>query len=201
MKYKVLTMNEFYKNWEFPNRQIFGLYPSSDFSPIPDYGNKVFMIIFNLDYDHYLIDSAPLPVSDYAQSCVQSLNKVPKSKRDSSPIFGNLTFYRSKLLEKQGKKYIQVHALTNEQKNKFMFRFGEQVASSIPPVPVKKPSEVDDGGRYIAKLEKILTSVVDNVLPATPKKRGRPPKANKPVAKVENKTPKKRGRPPKNKKK
>ena len=95
-------------------------------------------------------------------------------------------------MTKKGKRYIQVHALTNEQKNKMFFRFGDQVASSVPAKPVKEMVETDtDATKYVAKVEKILSE--------PPKKRGRPPKNSKP-AKVENKTPKKRGRPPKNKK-
>jgi hypothetical protein len=187
-------MNEFYKEWEFPSRKIYGLYPSSDFSPIPGYGRKVFMVLFNLDYDLYTANDSYQKIEDYVQSCIESLNKIPKNRKDKSPIFGSLSLYQTKVLARKGKKYIQVHALTNEQKNKMFFRFGDQVASSVPTKPIKETTDTDtDATKYVMKVEKILSE--------PPKKRGRPPKAaTKTVAKVENKTPKKRGRPPKNKK-
>ena len=197
MKYKIITMNKFYQNLKFPTRDIYGSYLSSDFSPIPGYNHKVFMIAFNLDARYYsAIDY--LDVENYARDCIESLNKTPKNKRDKTPILGNLTFYSAKLLtHKTGNKYIQVRALSDEKKNKMLFRLGDEV-EQVPSLKERKEKialeneEADGDNEYVKKVEKVLS--------AAPKKRGRPPKANKPVAKVENKTPKKRGRPAKVKK-
>lgn len=197
MKYKIITMNKFYQNLKFPTRDIYGSYLSSDFSPIPGYNHKVFMIAFNLDARYYsAIDY--LDIENYARDCIESLNNTPKNKRDKTPILGNLTYYSAKLLtHKSGNKYIQVRALSDEKKNKMLFRLGDEV-EQIPSLKERKEKialeneETDGDNEYVKKVEKVLS--------AAPKKRGRPPKANKPVAKVENKTPKKRGRPAKVKK-
>jgi hypothetical protein len=198
MKFKIITMNNFYKDLKFPSREIYGSYLSSDFSPIPGYNHKVFMIAFNLDYRLYSpIDF--LDVENYARDCVESLNNTPKNKRDKTPILGNLTFQSAKLLtHKSGNKYIQVRALSDEKKNKMLFRLGDEL-EQVPSLKERKErialeGEADSDNEYVQKVEKVLSQ--------TPKKRGRPPKENKAVAKVktDNKTPKKRGRPPKNKK-
>lgn len=198
MKFKIITMNKFYRDIKFPTRDIYGSYLSSDFSPIPGYNHKVFMIAFNLDARLYSAMEY-LDIENYARSCIDSLNKTPKNKRDTSPVLGNLTFYSAKILTHYtGYKYIQVRALSDEKKNKMLFRIGDEL-EQVPSLKERKAkialeeSETDGDNEYVKKVEKVLS--------ATPKKRGRPPKADKPVAKVENKTPKKRGRPPKNKKK
>lgn len=197
MKYKIITMNKFYRDLKFPTREIYGSYLSSDFSPIPGYNHKVFMIAFNLDARYYSAMDY-LDIENYARDCIESLNKTPKNKRDKTPILGNLTYYSAKLLtHKSGNKYIQVRALSDEKKNKMLFRLGDEV-EQIPSLKERKEKialeneEADGDNEYVKKVEKVLS--------AAPKKRGRPPKANKPVAKVENKTPKKRGRPAKVKK-
>ena len=197
MKYKIITMNKFYRDLKFPAREIYGSYLSSDFSPIAGYNHKVFMIAFNLDARYYSAMDY-LDVENYARDCIESLNKTPKNKRDKTPILGNLTFYSAKLLtHKSGNKYIQVRALSDEKKNKMLFRLGDEV-EQVPSLKERKEKialeneEADGDNEYVKKVEKVLS--------AAPKKRGRPPKANKPVAKVENKTPKKRGRPAKVKK-
>lgn len=197
MKYKIITMNKFYRDLKFPSRDIYGSYLSSDFSPIPGYNHKVFMIAFNLDARYYsAIDY--LDIENYARDCIESLNNTPKNKRDKTPILGNLTYYSAKLLtHKTGNKYIQVRALSDEKKNKMLFRLGDEV-EQVPSLKERKEKialeneEAEGDNEYVKKVEKVLS--------AAPKKRGRPPKANKPVAKVENKTPKKRGRPAKVKK-
>lgn len=197
MKYKIITMNKFYRDLKFPTREIYGSYLSSDFSPIPGYNHKVFMIAFNLDARYYSAMDY-LDIENYARDCIESLNNTPKNKRDKTPILGNLTYYSAKLLtHKSGNKYIQVRALSDEKKNKMLFRLGDEV-EQIPSLKERKEKialeneEADGDNEYVKKVEKVLS--------AAPKKRGRPPKANKPVAKVENKTPKKRGRPAKVKK-
>jgi hypothetical protein len=200
MKFKIITMNNFYKDLKFPSREIYGSYLSSDFSPIPGYNHKVFMIAFNLDYRLYSpIDF--LDIENYARDCIESLNNTPKNKRDKTPLLGNLTFYSARVFtHKSGNKYIQVRALSDEKKNKMLFRLGDEV-EQVPSLKERKEEkkreleEANESGdeKYMAKVEKLLTEA--------PKKRGRPPKAaTKTVAKVENKTPKKRGRPSKNKK-
>lgn len=200
MKYKVLTMNSFYKDIAFPTRDIFGVYPSSDYSPIPGLNHKVFMMIFNLDHrlfsymDH-------MDEESYVKDCIESLNKVPKSKRDKTPIFGQLTYFKHKtIVHKSGNKYIQVFALTNENKNKVLFRIGDQI-DTVPSVKQRRAEQrelemAEGGDAYVNKVEKILD--------AAPKKRGRPAKSPEQKAleakKKEDTTPKKRGRPAKNKK-
>lgn len=203
MKYKVLTMNNFYKDIAFPSRDIYGIYHSSDWSPIPGYNNKVFMIVFNLDYRLYSpVDY--LDCHEYAKGCIHSLNNVPKNKRDKSPIFGQLTYFKSRVLtHKTGNKYIQVFALTNEKKNKAIFRLGDAV-EAVPSVKEYKERRAaikeaakESGDDYINKVEKILD--------AAPKKRGRPKKTDEQKAvdakkKQMIKDMKKRGRPAKTKK-
>ena len=121
MKYKIITMNKFYRDIKFPVREIYGSYLSSDFSPIPGYNTKVFMIAFNLDYRMYSAMEY-LDVEHYAKCCIDSLNETPKNKRDKTPILGKLTFYSARILtHKSGNKYIQVRALSDEKKNKMLF--------------------------------------------------------------------------------
>lgn len=202
MKYKILAMNNFYRDIRFPTREIYGAYHSSDFSPIPGYNHKVFMISFNLDY-RLFTPMDYLDVEHYAKSCIDSLNQTPKNKRDKTPILGNLTYYQSKsLTHKSGNKYIQVMALTDEKKNKFIFRIGDEV-EQLPSLKERKAKialdeEIDNDSEYVKKVEKVLS--------AEPKKRGRPPKSEaqklaEQKSKEAKKTTGKRGRPPKNKKK
>ena len=197
MKYKVITMNKFYKDVEFPkNREIYGIYHSSDWSPIPGYNNKVFMIVFNLDYKLFSpVDY--LDAQEYAKGCVQALNGVQKTKRDKTPIFGQLTYFKSKVLtHKSGNKYIQVFALTNEKKNKSLFRMGDAI-DVVPSMKERKNPTTETVDEYINKVEKILAE--------PPKKRGRPKKTDEQKAlDAKNKQMvsdmKKRGRPAKTKK-
>lgn len=197
MKYKLLAMNKFYKDIDFPkNKEIYGVYHSSDWSPIPGYNNKVFMVVFNLD--HRLFSPVDfLDAAEYARGCVQSLNGVPKNKRDKTPIFGQLTYFKSKVLvHPTGNKYIQVFALTNEKKNKAFFRLGDAV-DVVPSMKERKNPTTETAEEYVNKVEKILAQ--------PPKKRGRPKKTDEQkVADSKRKEMvqqmKKRGRPPKNKK-
>ena len=171
MKYKIITMNKFYRDLKFPARQIYGSYLSSDFSPIAGYNHKVFMIAFNLDARYYSAMDY-LDVENYARDCIESLNKTPKNKRDKTPILGNLTFYSAKLLtHKSGNKYIQVRALSHEKKNKMQFRLGDEV-EQVPSLKERKEKialeEAEGDNEYVKKVEKVLSE--------TPKKRGRPAK-------------------------
>lgn len=213
MKYKIITMNKFYRDLKFPTREIYGSYLSSDFSPIPGYNHKVFMIAFNLDARYYsAIDY--LDIENYARDCIESLNKTPKNKRDKTPILGNLTFYSAKLLtHKTGNKYIQVRALSDEKKNKMLFRLGDEV-EQVPSLKERKEkialeneenNQESGDNKYMNKLEKLLSKATDTVLPAEPKKRGRPRKTEaqklaEQKKKEMKKTNGKRGRPAKVKK-
>jgi hypothetical protein len=202
MKFKIVPMNKFYKDIKFPTREIYGSYLSSDYSPIPGYNTRVFMIAFNLDYRLY----SPieyLDIENYARSCIDFLNKTPKTKRDKSPIMGNLMFHSAKVLTHfTGNKYIQVRALSDEKKNKVIFRIGDEV-EQVPSLKERKEDKkreleeaIESGDDYVKKVEKVLS--------AAPKKRGRPPKSEEQKAlelkNKQNKVPGRRGRPPKNKK-
>jgi len=197
LKYKLLAMNKFYRGLDFPkNREIYGIYHSSDWSPIPGYNNKVFMIVFNLDYKLFspvdYLDSA-----EYAKGCVQSLNALPKNKRDKSPMFGQLTYFKSKVLtHPTGNKYIQVFALTTDKKNKAFFRMGDAV-EVVPSLKERKNPTTETPDQYVNRVEKILAE--------PPKKRGRPKKTDEQKAADEKikkmvKEKKQQGRPAKTKK-
>lgn len=197
MKYKLLTMNKFYRELDFPkNREIYGIYHSSDWSPIPGYNNKVFMVVFNLDFRLFSpVDY--LDYQEYAKGCVQALNGIPKNKRDKSPMFGQLTYYKSCVItHKTGNKYIQVYALTTDKKNKSFFRFGDAV-EVVPSLKERKNPTTETVDQYMDK--KAQAEMQE------PKKRGRPKKTDEQKAadakRKENiKQMKKRGRPAKNKK-
>ena len=211
MKFKIITMNKFYSDLKFPAREIYGSYLSSDFSPIAGYNHRVFMIAFNLDYRLYSpIDS--LDVENYARDCIESLNKTPKNKRDKTPLLGNLTFYSARVFtHKSGNKYIQVRALSDEKKNKMLFRLGDEV-EQVPSLKERKEkialeqeNKYSEDNKYMNKLEGILSKATDSVLPTEPKKRGRPRKTEAQKLadqkkKEAKKTNGKRGRPPKAKK-
>lgn len=196
MKYKVITMNNFYKDLDFPkNREVFGIYHSSDWSPIPGYNNKVFMVVFNLDYRLFSpVDY--LDFQEYAKGCVLSLNNTTKSKRDKTPIFGQLTYYKSKILtHKTGNKYIQVFALTNEKKNKKFFRMGDAI--EVVPSADRRDTPTVSVEEYVQKAAEKAAE--------PPKKRGRPKKTEEQKqkdAKTKERVSqmKKQGRPAKNKK-
>ena len=85
--------------FDFPkNKEIYGIYHSSDWSPIPGYNSKVFMVVFNLDHRLYSpVDY--LDTVEYAKGCVQALNALPKNKRDKSPMFGQLTYFNSRVIK------------------------------------------------------------------------------------------------------
>ena len=201
MKYKIVTMNNFYRDLKFPTRDIYGCYLTSDYSEIPGYNNKVFMIAFNLDYRMF----SPmdyLDVEHYVRNCIDSLNSTPKSKKDKSPILGNLTYQNAKvIMHKSGNKYIQVRALCDEKKNKMLFRIGDEV-EQLPSLKERKAekkreAEENSENEYVQKVEKVLSE--------TPKKRGRPAKTEAQKLadqkkKEAKKTTGKRGRPPKAKK-
>ena len=197
MKYKLLAMNKFYRELDFPkNREIYGIYHSSDWSPIPGYNNKVFMVVFNLD--HRLFSPVDyLDTTEYARGCVQALNALPKNKRDKSPMFGQLTYFKSKVLtHPTGNKYIQVFALTTDKKNKAFFRLGDAV-EVVPSMKERKNPTTETPDQYVNRVEKILAE--------PPKKRGRPKKTDEQkAADAKNKERvsemKKRGRPAKAKK-
>lgn len=170
MKYKMLAMNKFYRHIEFPkNKEIYGIYHSSDWSPIPGYNNKVFMVVFNLDYKLYSpVDF--LDYQEYAKGCVQALNGLPKNKRDKSPMFGQLTYFKSKVLtHATGNKYIQVFALTNEKKNKSFFRLGDAI-DVVPSLKERKNPTTETVDEYIDKKAQAELQA--------PKKRGRPKKTD-----------------------
>lgn len=202
MKYKIITMNKFYRDLKFPTRDIYGCYLTSDYSPIPGYNHKVFMIAFNLDYRMF----SPmdfLDIEHYVKNCIDSLNNTPKSKKDKTPILGNLTYYSAKVItHKTGNKYIQVRALSDEKKNKMLFRLGDEL-EQVPSLKERKAekkreAEENSDNEYVQKVEKVLSD--------TPKRRGRPPKSEAQKLadqkkKDAKKTTGKRGRPPKNKNK
>ena len=197
MKYKLLAMNKFYREFDFPkNKEIYGIYHSSDWSPIPGYNSKVFMVVFNLDHRLYSpVDY--LDTVEYAKGCVQALNALPKNKRDKSPMFGQLTYFNSRvIIHKSGNKYIQVMALTTDKKNKAFFRMGDAV-EVVPSMKERKNPTTETPDQYVNRVEKILAE--------PPKKRGRPKKTDEQKAvDAKNKERvsemKKRGRPAKNKK-
>ena len=197
MKYKLLAMNKFYREFDFPkNKEIYGIYHSSDWSPIPGYNSKVFMVVFNLDHRLYNpVDY--LDTVEYAKGCVQALNALPKNKRDKSPMFGQLTYFNSRvIIHKSGNKYIQVMALTTDKKNKAFFRLGDAV-EVVPSMKERKNPTTETPDEYVNRVEKILAE--------PPKKRGRPKKTDEQKAvDAKNKERvsemKKRGRPAKTKK-
>ena len=197
MKYKLLAMNKFYREFDFPkNKEIYGIYHSSDWSPIPGYNSKVFMVVFNLDHRLYSpVDY--LDTVEYAKGCVQALNALPKNKRDKSPMFGQLTYFNSRvIIHKSGNKYIQVMALTTDKKNKAFFRLGDAV-EVVPSMKERKNPTTETPDQYVNRVEKILAE--------PPKKRGRPKKTDEQkAADAKNKERvsemKKRGRPAKTKK-
>ena len=197
MKYKLLAMNKFYREFDFPkNKEIYGIYHSSDWSPIPGYNSKVFMVVFNLDHRLYSpVDY--LDTVEYAKGCVQALNALPKNKRDKSPMFGQLTYFNSRvIIHKSGNKYIQVMALTTDKKNKAFFRLGDAV-EVVPSMKERKNPTTETPDEYVNRVEKILAE--------PPKKRGRPKKTDEQKAvDAKNKERvsemKKRGRPAKTKK-
>lgn len=201
MKFKLISMNNFYRDIKFPTREIYGSYLSSDYSPIPGYNTRVFMIAFNLDYKLYS-PMEYLDVENYARQCIDSLNTTPKNRRDKTPVLGKLIFHSARVFtHSTGNKYIQVRALSDEKKNKMIFRIGDEV-ESVPSLKERKEKiaieeEENANNEYVRKVEKVLTD--------TPKKRGRPPKSEaqkledqkKKQSQTTSGAPKKRGRPKK----
>ena len=110
---------------------LYGSYHSSNFWDIKGYASTRWMAIFNINVDYKKYQEIhDLTLVDIADSCLLEMNKVPErkkfAKRLRKPPFGTLELYRVYPKEDEEGSYLQVMAITNTKRSKFLWRFGDE---------------------------------------------------------------------------
>ena len=98
----------------------------------PNFGKSRWVVVANIDMDYNKHSTEGLTDEEIVEGCVAFLNNPPRKKyqrRQRTNIYGNLSLYKFSIKEKDGKKYAQVHLVTDKRKNKFFWGQGEQIAT------------------------------------------------------------------------
>ena len=107
----------------------FGRYLTTSYWDIKGYGRKRWVVGAYIDCD--LGAHEDLSEQEIVEGCINFLNKPPPrkkyAKKDPKPKFGKLELYRSKIVDKQGKKYILALFIVEERKNRLFWGKGISV--------------------------------------------------------------------------
>tara|TARA_B100000686_G_C16366192_1_gene750208 strand:+ start:127 stop:516 length:390 start_codon:yes stop_codon:yes gene_type:complete len=115
---------------ESRNKKRYGRYHGSCFWDIKKFGSKKWVIgayvdVFNQElFDHYEDD-------ELLMRCLEYLNRPPPrkkyAKKNPKPKYGNLEHYRSRVIEKDGRKYISALLIVDSRKSKLFWGKGRNV--------------------------------------------------------------------------
>ena len=121
--------------WDVDNvpkdKVLYGIYHSSNFWNIRGFASSRWMTVFNVsvDYNKYMTEHR-LDLEEIAELCLFEMSKVPErkkfTKRLRKPPFGVLELYRVYPKEDKEGSYLQIMAITNAKRSKYLWCFGDE---------------------------------------------------------------------------
>lgn len=114
-----------------PPKTKAGVYHSSFFNDIPEYGKKRWVVLAELDIElRKLCEEKEFSEEEVVHACVNYLNLAPLrkkyAKRTPKPLYGSLELYKYDIKKKDdpSETKVQVFLITSERKNKHFWREG-----------------------------------------------------------------------------
>ena len=112
-----------------------GLYSRCMYHSVPGFGKKNWVVVVNIEVDYDTHASEGRSLEEITAGCIEYLNTPPKSKygkrRKRNPLYGIFKEepYRTRLKEKNDKKYIQALLVVADRKRKCFWGEGERIPS------------------------------------------------------------------------
>ncbi len=113
------------------SKKKMGRYHGSVFCDVPEFGTKKWVVAVKIDLDFDLVEESNMSEIEAANACVEYLNTPPPrkkyAKKKPKSKYGTLEHHSSKVIEKDGDKYISALLITSDRKNKFFWGKGKSV--------------------------------------------------------------------------
>ena len=112
------------------DRPRYGRYHGSCFWDVKDFGSKKWVVAAYIKIEDAAVFEDHT-TEDLARACVEYLNTPPSrkkyAKKTPKPKYGSLEYYRGKVIERDGDKFISALLVTGSRKNRLFWGKGRHV--------------------------------------------------------------------------